>query len=195
MNRGTLIIVGIIALVVLVGGCQYNGLVGKDQNVKSKWAQVQNQYQRRTDLVQNLVNTVKGAANFEKSTLVDVIKARGEAIKPTINVNADNLTPENLKKFEQAQQGLSQALSRLLVVSEQYPNLKTNENFLALQSQLEGTENRIATERRDFNIAVQDYNTSARSFPASIFAGIFGFREKPYFEATPGSDKAPEVKF
>ena len=196
MKRGSVIIIGILALVLLMGGCSsYNSLVGKDQNVKSKWAQVQNQYQRRTDLVQNLVNTVKGAANFEKTTLIEVIKARGEALKPTINITADNLTPENLKKFEQAQQGLTQALSRLLVVSEQYPNLKSNENFLALQSQLEGTENRIATERMGFNNAVQEYNTSARSFPSSIFAGMFGFKEKPYFEATPGSDKAPEVKF
>jgi LemA protein len=194
-NLGTIIIIVILGIAALSGCSTYNTLAQKDQNVKSKWAQVQNVYQRRADLIPNLVNTVKGAADFEKSTLIEVVKARGEAIKPEVNLNADQLTPENLAKFEQAQQGLSNALSRLLVVVEKYPDLKANQNFRDLQVQLEGTENRISVERKTFNDAVLDYNSSLVTFPSNIFGGMFGFKEKAYFQATPGSDKAPEVKF
>ena len=194
-NIGTIVIIVVLGFAVLSGCSSYNSLATKDQVVKSKWAQVQNVYQRRADLIPNLVNTVKGAADFEKSTLEAVIKARAEATKPTINIDASQLTPETFAKFEQAQQGLTSSLSRLLAVVENYPNLKANQNFLDLQAQLEGTENRITVERKTFNDAVLDYNASVVQFPGNLFAGVFGFKEKPYFQATPGSDKAPEVKF
>jgi LemA protein len=195
MNRNLLIILGVLALVFFYGCSQQRTLVTVQEQVNAKWAQVQNQYQRRADLIPNLVETVKGAANFEKSTLEAVIKARSEALRPEINIDANALTPENLQRFEQAQQGLTQALSRLLVVAEQYPQLKSNQNFLALQSQLEGTENRISTERREFNLSVQEYNKAIRLFPNNLFAGMMGFERRAYFEAQPGSDKAPTVKF
>lgn len=193
MKRGTLITIGVVVFLLLLGGCQYNGLVGQEEDVNGKWAQVQTQYQRRSDLIGNLVETVKGAANFERETLTQVVKARSQATQ--INLNADDLTPENVQRFQQVQDGLSSALSRLLVTVERYPELKANQNFLELQAQLEGTENRIAVARQDFNQSVQGYNSSVRRFPASLFAGVFGFDRKSYFESQPGSERAPSVKF
>lgn len=189
-----------LTLILLLGfvasfmsSCSYNNLVSKEEAVTSQWAQVENAYQRRADLIPNLVNTVKGYADFEKETLTKVIEARAKATQ--VNLNVDDLTPENIAKFEQAQAGLSSALSRLLVVAEQYPNLKANQNFLELQAQLEGTENRISVERNKFNTSVQDYNTLVRKFPSNLTAMMFGFKPKAYFQSREGSDKAPEVKF
>jgi LemA protein len=182
-------------LVVLLSqtSCGYNEMVAKDENVAAKWAQVQNAYQRRSDLVPNLVNTVKGAANFEKSTLTDVINARAKAT--SVQISPENLTPENIARFQEAQGQLSGSLSRLLATVESYPELKANQNFLELQAQLEGTENRISTERMRFNEAVQDYNTYIRSVPRNIFAGWFGFERKTPFAADPGAQRAPTVQF
>lgn len=173
--------------------CGYNEMVAKDENVEAAWANVQNAYQRRADLVPNLVNTVKGAANFEKETLTQVIEARAKAT--SVNISPDNLTPENIQRFQQAQGELSGALSRLLVSVERYPDLKANQNFLELQAQLEGTENRISVERRKFNETVQDYNSYIRSFPRNFIAGWFDFEKKGYFEADAGAQKAPTVQF
>jgi LemA protein len=186
----------VLAALLLLGGCGcsgYNNMVGLDQDVKGKWGNVQSEYQRRSDLIPNLVNTVKGAANFEQETLTKVIEARAKATQTTID--PANLTPENLAKFQQAQGELSGALSRLLVTVERYPELKANANFTALQAQLEGTENRIKVARNDFNTSVQGYNTAVKTFPNNIFANLFGFQEKGYFAADPGSDKAPTVEF
>ncbi|RAU84382.1 LemA family protein [Pontibacter arcticus] len=185
----------LIGFVVLLSqsSCGYNDMVAKDENVEAAWANVQNAYQRRADLVPNLVNTVKGAANFEKETLTQVIEARAKAT--SVNITPDNLTPENIQRFQQAQGELSGALSRLLVSVERYPDLKANQNFLELQSQLEGTENRIAVERRKFNESVQDYNSYIRSFPRNFIAGWFDFEKKGYFEADAASQKAPSVQF
>jgi len=191
--KNLLIVLGIIIVIVLVGSCSYNGIVKKDVVVKAKWSNVQSDYQRRSDLIPNLVATVKGAANFEKSTLVDVTNARAKAT--SIQVDASKLDAEQIQKFQAAQGGLTQALGRLLVASENYPELKSNANFMGLQSQLEGTENRINVSRRDFNDAVQDYNGSVRSFPAVIFAKIFGFSEKSGFAADADAQKAPKVAF
>jgi len=193
MSKGLIAVVVILLIFGFVGCGKYNGLVTKDESVKSSWAQVENQYQRRADLIPNLVNTVKGAADFEKSTLTAVIEARSKATQTTIN--PDQLTPENIAKFQGAQDQLGGAISRLLVSVEQYPQLKANQNFLELQAQLEGTESRIAVARKDFNEVVQDYNKEVRTFPTNLFAGIFGFAQKGYFQATAGSDKAPTVKF
>jgi LemA protein len=173
--------------------CGYNSMVQKEEAISSQWAQVQNVYQRRADLIPNLVNTVKGYANFEKSTLTAVIEARSKAT--SVNVDASKLDANSLKNFQEAQDGLKSALSRLLVVVEQYPDLKANQNFLELQAQLEGTENRITVERMKFNEATMDFNAYIRKFPQIITAKMFGFKEKPYFQAAPGSEKAPEVKF
>lgn len=185
----------LIGFVILASqsSCGYNTMVQKDETVEAAWANVQNAYQRRADLVPNLVNTVKGAANFERETLTDVIEARAKAT--SVNISPDNLTPENIQRFQQAQGELSGALSRLLVSVERYPELKANQNFLELQAQLEGTENRISVERRKFNEAVQDYNTTVRSFPNNIMAGIFGFERKGHFEAEAGAQQAPTVEF
>lgn len=186
----------VLAALLLLGGCGcsgYNNMVGLDQDVKGKWGNVQSEYQRRSDLIPNLVNTVKGAANFEQETLTKVIEARAKATQTTID--PANLTPENIAKFQQAQGELSGALSRLLVTVERYPELKANANFTALQAQLEGTENRIKVARNDFNTSVQGYNTAVKTFPNNIFANLFGFQEKGYFAADPGSDKAPTVEF
>ncbi|WP_149240681.1 LemA family protein [Dyadobacter sp. 32] len=193
MSKGLIAVVAILLIFGFVGCGKYNGLVTKDEGVKSSWAQVENQYQRRADLIPNLVNTVKGAADFEKSTLTAVIEARSKATQTTIN--PDQLTPENIAKFQGAQDQLGGAISRLLVSVEQYPQLKANQNFLELQSQLEGTESRIAVARKDFNEVVQEYNQEVRTFPTNLFAGIFGFAQKGYFQSTAGSDKAPTVKF
>lgn len=183
----------VIATAMSLSSCSYNSMVKMDENVKTKWAAVQSQYQRRSDLIPNLVNTVKGAANFEKSTLTAVVEARAKAT--SIQVDPAKLTPESIKAFQAAQGELSSALGRLLAVTENYPNLKTNENFLGLQAQIEGTENRIQVARQDFNTSVQEFNTKIRSFPANITAKMFGFSEKGYFTAEPGAEKAPKVQF
>lgn len=185
----------LIGFVILASqsSCGYNTMVQKDETVDSQWANVQNAYQRRADLVPNLVNTVKGAANFEKETLTQVIEARAKAT--SVNINPGDLTPENLQKFQAAQGELSGALSRLLVSVERYPELKANQNFLELQAQLEGTENRIAVERRKFNETVQDYNSYIRSFPRNFIAGWFDFDKKGYFEADANAQTAPTVQF
>lgn len=196
MKSKSLVLIVIIGAILLLGGCGctgYNKMVGLDQDVKGKWGNVQSEYQRRSDLIPNLVNTVKGAANFEQETLIQVVEARSKAT--SVNIDAGDLTPEKLAQFQQAQGELSGALSRLLVSVERYPELKANQNFLNLQAQLEGTENRIKVSRNDFNGSVQQYNTVVKSFPNTLFAGMFGFKEKGYFTAEPGSDKAPEVKF
>jgi LemA protein len=196
MNSKTLLIVVILGIVLIFGGCGcsgYNGLVTQDENVKKAWNNVQTEYQRRSDLVPNLVNTVKGAANFEQTTLVQLVEARAKAT--SVNINADNLTPEKIAEYQQAQGQLSGALSRLLAVVENYPDLKANQNYLQLQGQLEGIENGIRSSRNLFNSAVNDYNVKVRSFPMNLLAGAFGFKAKEGFKADPGSEKAPEVKF
>ncbi len=194
MKRTGLLVV--LAIVVIVGflGCNgYNGLVKQDESVKKAWNNVQTEYQNRNDLVGNLVNTVKGAANFEQKTLVDVINARAKAT--SVNVDANNLTPENVAKFQEAQGQLSGALSRLLVSVEQYPTLRATENFTKLQGQLEGIENGIRNSRKLFNDEINTYNTKVRSFPMNILGGMFGFHAKEGFKADAGAEKAPEVKF
>ena len=196
MSTRNIVLISIVALILLLGGCGcsgYNGLVQKDQNVKSKWANVESDYQRRSDLIPNLVNTVKGAANFEQETITQVIEARSKATQTTVNAN--DLSPEKIAEFQKAQGQLSGAIGRLLVSVERYPELKATEAFRDLQAQLEGTENRIKVSRNDFNAAVQDYNTSVKKFPMVMFSGMFGFNEKGYFTAEAGADKAPTVDF
>jgi len=194
MNIKTLIGLGVVALLVFFGIGKYNTLVEEQQQVNQSWAQVENQYQRRADLIPNLVNTVKGAADFEQQTLTDVIEARSKA--SSIQVSAGDLNdPQKVQQFQQAQQQLSGALSRLLVTVEKYPELKANQNFRDLQVQLEGTENRISTERQRFNESVQSYNTTVQRFPSNVFAGLFGFDKKAFFEADEGASEAPEVNF
>lgn len=196
MKKGTIIllaVVGVLLLLVFNGCGSYNNMVSKQEGVSSAWAQVENVYQRRLDLIPNLVNTVKGVANFEQKTLTDVIQARANA--SSIKVDASKLSPDQIQKFQSSQGELSQALGRLMVVAEQYPQLKATQNFLELQSQLEGTENRIAVERQKFNDIVKEYNSYIRRFPQVLYAGMFGFDKKGYFEAVTGADKAPEVKF
>ncbi|KAA2245770.1 LemA family protein [Chitinophaga agrisoli] len=186
----------VIVVLVLLGmfGCnKYNNMVGKDENVKNKWGAVESQYQRRSDLIPNLVSTVKGAANFEQTTLTQVIEARAKATQVT--VNADDLSPEKIQQFQAAQGQLSGALGRLLAVAEAYPDLKANQNFRDLQAQLEGTENRITVARNDFNTAVNSYNSTVRTFPNNIIAGISGFGQKGYFTADKGAENAPKVSF
>ena len=192
-NLGWIIPVGIIVVLVMwaIGG--YNGMVKMDEQVQNKWANVETQYQRRADLIPNLVSTVKGYAKHEQQTLEDVVKARSEATQ--LKVDAGSRTPEKLAAFQKAQSGVSSALGRLLAVAENYPDLKANQNFLELQSQLEGTENRITVARKDFNDAAKSYNQSIRQFPKNILAGMFGFEKKSYFEAEAGSEKAPKVEF
>lgn len=196
MKSRNLVLFVILGLILILGGCActgYNNLVNQDENVKAKWANVQSDYQRRADLIPNLVNTVKGAANFEQETLTQVIEARAKATQVTINPG--DLTEENIARFQQAQGELSGALSRLLVTVERYPELKANQNFLDLQKQLEGTENRIKVSRNDFNTAVQSYNQSVRRFPANLYAGMFGFQPKQPFQAEAGAETAPDVQF
>lgn len=188
---GVLLVLGAGAFAIFGG--TYNKLVQLEEGTKSQWSQVENVYQRRTDLIPNLVSTVKGYAKFEKETLTGVVEARAKAT--SVNVDASKLDPAAIAKFQEAQSGLSSALSRLMVVVEKYPDLKANQNFLELQSQLEGTENRIATERKRFNETVQEYNVYLRQFPQSLFAGMMGFKSKGYFEATKGAEKAPAVSF
>jgi LemA protein len=191
-----LLVVAFFAVVVamMVMG-KYNTLVKLDQSVNQSWAQVQNVYQRRADLIPNLVNTVQGAANFEKSTLIAVTQARASVGRVQINPNQAPASAEQLQQFQAAQGELGNALSRLLVVAERYPELKANANFQQLQAQLEGTENRISVERGNFNQAVQGYNVAVRSFPTVLFAGMLGFSPKPFFNAQPGAEKAPTVNF
>lgn len=193
-NWITLAIIAVIALFLFssIKG-SYNGMVQKSEAVDTQWANVENVFQRRADLIPNLVNTVKGYADFEQETLTSVIEARSKATG--INIDASNMTAESLAQFQNAQGQLSSALSKLMVVVERYPDLKANQNFMDLQAQLEGTENRIATERRKFNETARDYNTFIRMFPKNIWANIFNFEKRPYFEADKGADHAPKVEF
>lgn len=196
MKKSWIIVAVIVIFAIIIYGwfkTTYNTMVAMDEGVKSQWAQVENVYQRRADLIPNLVNTVKGYATHEKETLEGVIEARSKAT--SVNIDANNLTPQSFAAFQQAQQGLTQALSKLMVVVERYPDLKANQNFLELQAQLEGTENRIAIERKKFNEVTQAYNTYIKLFPKNLLAGMFGFHQKPYFKATEGAEKAPEVQF
>lgn len=192
-NKGLGIVIGILVLLLFIGMSKYNGLVRKDVAVENQWANVETAYQRRADLIPNLVNTVKGYADFEQETITQVIEARSKAT--SVNIDANNLNPEMIQQFEAAQGNLSSALSRLLVTVERYPDLKANQNFLALQSQLEGTENRIATERKRFNDNVGNYNKSIRTFPSNIIASMGSFEKKGFFESNEGADVAPEVTF
>ncbi len=186
-----LVVVGVFIYTKAVG--TYNTFVQKEEVINGQWAEVETQYQRRSDLIPNLVNTVKGYADFEQETLTGVIEARAKAT--SVNVDASNLTPDKLAEFQGAQDQLSGALGRLLVSVERYPELKANQNFLELQAQLEGTENRIAVARRNFNQSVQDFNSNLRTFPNNIFAGWYGFEQKGYFEASAGAENAPTVQF
>ncbi|AHW59255.1 LemA protein [Draconibacterium orientale] len=192
MKRFRIVLIALVS-VVLFSSCGYNKMVEMDEQVTASWAQVENVYQRRADLIPNLVNTVKGYAEHEQETLTGVIEARSKAT--SVNVDPTKLNAQSLQQFNQAQEGLSSALSKLMVVVERYPDLKANQNFLELQAQLEGTENRIAVERRKFNQTTQSYNAYIRKFPRVIYAGWFGFEKKTYFEAQQGAEQAPEVQF
>ena len=193
MKKSTIILIAVVAIAAIWSISAYNGMVKMDESVNTAWSNVENQYQRRADLIPNLVNTVKGYAAHEKETLEAVMAARSKATQMT--VDADNLTPEKLQEYQKAQGEIGAALGRLLAITENYPDLKANQNFMELQAQLEGTENRISVERRNFNEVARTYNTSIRTFPKSILAGMFGFDKRPYFEAEEGANKAPEVKF
>ena len=192
-SPGLLIVLAIVVIVGFLGCNGYNGLVKQDESVKKAWNNVQTEYQNRNDLVGNLVNTVKGAANFEQKTLTDVIAARARAT--SVNINAENLTPEKIAEFQAAQGQLSGSLSRLLATVEAYPTLRATENFTKLQGQLEGIENGIKNSRKIFNDEINTYNTKVRSFPMNILGGLFGFKSKEGFKADAGAEKAPEVKF
>ena len=193
MKKSTIIVIALVAIAAIWAVSGYNSLVKMDESVSTAWSNVENQYQRRADLIPNLVNTVKGYAAHEKETLEAVMSARSKATQMT--VDADNLTPEKLQEYQKAQGEIGAALGRLLAITEAYPDLKANENFKELQAQLEGTENRISVERRNFNEVARSYNTAVRTFPKTIIAGMFGFDKRPYFEAEEGSNKAPEVQF
>ena len=185
--------IGVVAVVAIFFYATYNGFVNREEGLKSAWSNVETQYQRRADLIPNLVNTVKGYAAHETQTLNEVTEARARAT--SINLSADDLTPERLAQFQRAQAEVRSALGRLIAVSESYPDLKANQNFIELQAQLEGTENRIAVARKDFNAAAQQYNVSVRRFPANLVARMFGFGQKPYFESAEGAAAAPQVTF
>ena len=195
--KKTWIILAVVAVLLLLAYSSvknsYNSMVSMEEGVTAQWSQVENVYQRRTDLIPNLVNTVKGYADFEKETLTQVIEARAKATQVT--VDPTKLDAQSIQKFQEAQTGLSSALGRLMVVMEKYPDLKANQGFLDLQAQLEGTENRITVERQKFNESAQGYNTLIRKFPKNIYAGMFGFEKKAYFEAEKGAEKAPQVQF
>lgn len=193
MKKTWIIVIGVIAVLAAICTTSYNSMVAMDEGVATAWSNVENQYQRRSDLIPNLVNTVKGYAAHEQETLEAVVSARAKATQTQVNM--EDLTPEKLQAYQQAQGEIGAALGRLLVVAERYPDLKANENFRELQAQLEGTENRISVERRKFNETAKEYNTTIRKFPKNILAGLFGFEKRPYFEAQEGSEKAPEVKF
>lgn len=197
MKKGCLIPIILVVFVIIIaliwGSGVYNGMVTMQENVTSQWGNVETQYQRRADLIPNFVNTVKGAAEFEQTTLTQVIEARAKATQVT--VDPENMTPEALQQFQQAQGELSSALGRLMVVVEKYPEIRATQNFRDLQVELEGTENRISVERRKFNEVAKTYNTYIRRFPQNFLAGMFGFEAKPYFEAMEGAERAPEVTF
>ena len=193
MKKSTIITIVVVAIVAIWAITGYNGLVKADEAVTTAWSNVENQYQRRADLIPNLVNTVKGYAAHEKETFDAVVAARTRATQVT--VNAENLTPEMLQEYQKSQGEVGAALGRLLAVAEAYPDLKANKNFLELQAQLEGAENRISVERRNFNEAAKKYNTSIRTFPRNILAGMFGFEKRPYFEAQAGVENVPVVQF
>ncbi len=194
MKTRNLSLIVILVLVLLLGGCgcnSYNGLVKSDQQVKQVWSNVETNYQRRTDLYNSVIKTIQGSANFEKSTLREVIEARAKATAVTVDIS----DPQSLERYQQAQAGLQSAFGRLMAVAEAYPNLKTTDAFRDFQTQIEGTENRINVARRDYNGSVNGYNLKVRTFPNSLFAGTFGFREKAYYRADPGSEKAPDINF
>ena len=193
MKKSTIIVIALVAIAAIWGVSAYNGLVKMDEGVNTAWSNVENQYQRRADLIPNLVNTVKGYAAHEKETLEAVMSARSKATQMTID--PENLTPEKLQEYQKAQGEIGAALGRLLAITEAYPDLKANQNFMELQAQLEGTENRISVERRNFNEVAREYNTSLRTVPKTIIAGMCGFDKRPYFEAEESANKAPEVKF
>lgn len=193
MKKTWIIVIAVVAVLVIYCVSSYNSLVTQEETVGTAWSNVENQYQRRSDLIPNLVNTVKGYAAHEKETFDAVVSARAKATQMTIDI--EDLTPEKIEAYQKAQGAVGSALSRLLAVTENYPELKANENFQTLQAQLEGTENRISVERRKFNEVAKAYNTSIRRFPRNILAGMFGFEKRPYFEAQEGAEKAPEVKF
>lgn len=196
MKKKWIVIIVIVLIIILIYSSfkgSYNSMVTYNENVGEKWSQVENVYQRRADLIPNLVNTVKGYAKHEKQTLTEVIEARAKAT--SVNVNPGNLNAASMQQFQQAQAGLQSALSKLMVVVEKYPDLKANQNFLELQAQLEGTENRIAFERKKFNQATKTYNVYIEKFPKNIYANMFGFEPKPYFEAVKGAEQAPSVEF
>lgn len=189
------VVLGIVVIFLFWGCSQYNGLVGQDETVKKSWANVQSDYQRRADLIPNLVATVKGAANFEKETYTQVALARAGELKQAVNVSADSLSPQKMQQIQQAStEALNAARMAINIAVERYPDLKATKNFTDLQVQLEGTENRINTSRKDFNGAVKDYNVKVRSFPGNIFAGIAGFKQKQEFQSDPGAEKAPKVE-
>jgi len=194
VKSGRIVLIVVIALIVLLGGCTYNaynGLVKGDQNVKNAWSNVETNYQRRTDLYNSVIKVVEGSANFEKSTLKEVIEARSKATSITVDIN----DPKTLQAYEQAQSQFQGSFGKLLAVAESYPDLKTTQAFRDFQTQIEGTENRIGIARRDFNTSVNDYNLRVRTFPGNIFAGMFGFKTKEYFQAKPGSENPPDIKF
>jgi LemA protein len=194
MKTKNLALIVFIALVVVLGGCgcsSYNGLVKGDQDVKTSWSNVETNYQRRTDLYNSVIKTIEGSANFEKSTLKEVLDARAKATSVTVNID----DPQSLERFQQAQGQLQGAFSRLMAVSEAYPDLKTTQSFRDFQTQIEGTENRINIARRDYNTTVNGYNLKVKTFPNNIFAGFFHFTEKAYYKADPGSEKAPDIQF
>lgn len=192
-NKGLIITIVVIVLVALWGILSYNGLVGMDENVSNQWANVETQYQRRSDLIPNLVNTVKGYAKHESQTLEAVMAARSQATQ--VKIDPSNCTPQQLAAYQKAQGDVTTALGKLLAITENYPDLKANQNFLELQSQLEGTENRINVARKDFNDSAKKYNTSLRRFPRNVIASMFGFEKRNYFEAEAGAEKAPKVEF
>ena len=192
-NKGLIITIVVIVLVALWGIPSYNGLVGMDENVSNQWANVETQYQRRSALIPNLVNTVKGYAKHESQTLEAVMAARSQATQ--VKIDPSNCTPQQLAAYQKAQGDVTTALGKLLAITENYPDLKANQNFLELQSQLEGTENRINVARKDFNDSAKEYNTSLRRFPRNIIASMFGFEKRNYFEAEAGAEKAPKVEF
>ena len=193
MKKSIIIIIAVVAVIVIWAVSMYNGLVTMDESGNSQWANVETQYQRRADLIPNLVNTVKGYASHEKETLEGVVEARSKATQ--MQVNANDLTPEKLAEYQKAQGAVTSALGKLLAITENYPDLKANQNFLELQAQLEGTENRINVARTNFNNAAQAYNTAIRRFPKSLFASMFGFDKHAYFEAAEGTETAPTVSF
>lgn len=190
-RTGLYVILGIVVILFFWGCSAYNGLIGVDQQVKAKWGDVETNYQRRTDLYNTVIKTISASANFEKSTLTEVIAARAKATAVNVNINDSN----SLRQFQQAQAGLQSSFSKLMAVAEAYPDLKTTKAFQDFQAQIEGTENRINVARKDYNTAVQGYNLKVKTFPNNLFAGIFGYHEKPFYKSDPGSEKAPDVNF